>query len=54
MTAITNIGKKGIGHTQTFISIGAFDTLNEAKNLQKYFNVQIYESTAIYFKSYSR
>ena len=35
MTA-ANIGKKGIGHTQTFISIGAFDTLNEAKNLQKY------------------
>lgn len=29
------IGEIGVGHTQTFISIGSFDTLNEAKNLQK-------------------
>ena len=32
----SDIGEKGVGHTQTFISIGAFDTREEAKNLQKY------------------
>ena len=30
------IGHPLIGHTQTFISIGAFDTLNEAENTMKY------------------
>lgn len=32
----SDIGEIGVGHTQTFISIGAFDTLEEAKHLQKY------------------
>ncbi|MCD8370579.1 MAG: Eco57I restriction-modification methylase domain-containing protein [Clostridiales bacterium] len=35
MTA-SDIGEKNVGHTQTFISIGAFDTFEESKNLQKY------------------
>ncbi|MCC8099120.1 MAG: Eco57I restriction-modification methylase domain-containing protein [Clostridiales bacterium] len=35
MTA-SDIGEKNVGHTQTFISIGAFDTFGESKNLQKY------------------
>lgn len=30
------IGRKLLGHTQTFISIGGFETENEAKNLLKY------------------
>ena len=30
------IGHPLIGHTQTFVSIGAFDTLNEAENTMKY------------------
>lgn len=30
------IGEKQVGHTQTFISIGAFNTRREAENLQKY------------------
>lgn len=34
--ASTVIGKPGIGHTQTFISIGRFSTLAEAENLDKY------------------
>ena len=34
--AVSDIGEIGVGHTQTFISIGAFDTLDEAKHLQKY------------------
>ena len=32
----SDIGEKGVGHTQTFISIGAFNTIDEAENLQKY------------------
>lgn len=30
------VGGKGLGHTQTFISIGAFETEAEAQNLLKY------------------
>ena len=37
----SDIGEKGVGHTQTFISIGAFDTREEAKNLQKYLKCKL-------------
>ena len=37
----SDIGEKGVGHTQTFISIGAFDTRDEAKNLQKYLKCKL-------------
>lgn len=30
------IGEKNVGHTQTFISMGCFDTYDEAKNLESY------------------
>lgn len=30
------VGEKGVGHTQTFLSIGNFDTIEEANNVQKY------------------
>ena len=30
------VGKPGVGHTVTFLSIGAFDTINEAENCLKY------------------
>ena len=29
-------GERFVGHTQTFISIGSFDSRNEAENLNKY------------------
>lgn len=32
----SDLGDKGVGHTQTFISIGAFDTKEEAVHLQRY------------------
>ena len=32
----TVIGERFVGHTQTFISIGSFDSRNEAENLNKY------------------
>ena len=32
----TIIGERFVGHTQTFISIGSFDSNNEAENLNKY------------------
>lgn len=30
------VGEKGVGHTQTFLSIGDFATIEEANNVQKY------------------
>ena len=37
----SDIGEKGVGHTQTFISIGAFDTREEAENIQKYLKCKL-------------
>ena len=34
----TVIAPPGVGSTQTFISVGAFDTELEARNCQKYIN----------------
>ena len=36
VTSSAIVAKPGMGHTQTFLSMGAFDTETEAKNLNKY------------------
>lgn len=38
----TIIAKPGVGSTETFVSIGNFDTINEAINLEKYIKTKFY------------
>lgn len=44
MLGKTLIGEPNVGHTETFISIGCFDTEHEAENCRKYAQTKFFNS----------